>query len=80
MSTATIEEVQAQLPELIDHLVPGEELVITRNARPVARLVGPIDETSRPVFGRGQGKVIVVSDDNDHLKDFEDYSSAEMNC
>ena len=58
MSTATIEEVQAQLPELIDQLVPGEELVITRNTRPVARIIRPIGETSQPVFGRGQGKVI----------------------
>ena len=73
MSTATIEEVQAQLPELIDQLVPGEELVITRNTRPVARIIRPIGETSQPVFGRGQGKVIAVSDDDDHLKDFEDY-------
>ncbi len=73
MSTATIEEVQAHLPELIDHLVPGKELVITRNARPVARLVGPIGAASQPVFGRGQGKVIALSDDDDHLKDFENY-------
>ena len=38
MSTVTLEEAQAQLPRLIDQLRPGEELVITRDNRPVARL------------------------------------------
>ncbi|MBC7821938.1 MAG: type II toxin-antitoxin system prevent-host-death family antitoxin [Planctomycetaceae bacterium] len=73
MSTVTLEDAQAQLPELIEHLAPGEELVITRNARPVARLVGPVAEFAQPVFGRGRGKVVVVAEDDEHLKGFEDY-------
>ena len=39
MSMVTIEEAQAKLPELIDKLTPGEEVVIIRNKQPVARLV-----------------------------------------
>lgn len=73
MSTVTLEDAQAQLPELIEHLAPGEELVITRNARPVARLMGPVSDSLQPVFGRGQGKVVVVAEDEEHLKVFEDY-------
>lgn len=73
MSSVTLEDAQAQLPELIEHLAPGEELVITRNARPVARLVGPISESTQPIFGRGRGKVVVVAEDAEHLKSFEDY-------
>ena len=73
MSTVTLEDAQAQLPELIEHLAPGEELVITRNARPVARLMGPVGDSLQPVFGRGRGKVVVVAEDEEHLKDFEDY-------
>ena len=42
MSTVTIEEAQAKLPELIEHLAADEELVITRNARPVTKLSGAI--------------------------------------
>ena len=30
MPTLTIDEVQARLPQIIDSLAPGEELVITR--------------------------------------------------
>jgi hypothetical protein len=38
MATVTIEEAQAHLPDLIDHLYAGEEMVITRNAQ--RRLLG----------------------------------------
>ena len=72
MSTVTLEDAQAQLPELIEHLGPGEELVITRNARPVARLMGPVNESTQPVFGRGRGKVVVVAEDDEHLQGFGD--------
>jgi prevent-host-death family protein len=73
MSTVTIEEAQSNLPELIEHLTAGEEVVITRNARPVAILVAPAEEKPRPVFGRGRGKVVVIADDDEHLLDFEAY-------
>jgi len=38
MTTVTIEEAQAKLAELIEHLPAGEELMITRNELPIARL------------------------------------------
>jgi antitoxin (DNA-binding transcriptional repressor) of toxin-antitoxin stability system len=73
MSTITLEEAQAKLPELIDKLMPGEDVIIMRNDQPVARLVGQPSTKPQPVFGRGRGKVIIVSEDDDHLKDFEEY-------
>ena len=51
MQTATMEDVQARLPQILDELAPGEEVVITRGGKPVARLTGPgIDERSA-VYG-----------------------------
>jgi antitoxin (DNA-binding transcriptional repressor) of toxin-antitoxin stability system len=38
MSTVTIEEAQANLPEIIDKLEPGEQLTITENDQPIAKL------------------------------------------
>ena len=38
-ATVTVNEAQAKLKELIDSLGPGEELVITDNQHPVAKLV-----------------------------------------
>jgi prevent-host-death family protein len=73
MPILTIEEAQARLPELIEGLAPGEEIVLTRNARPVARLIGQAADQPRPVCGRGRGKLIVVSEDDEHLQGFEEY-------
>ncbi len=67
MTTITLEEAQAKLPELIEHLGVGEEWVITRDACPVAMLVRPASESPQPSFGRGRGKVFVVSEDDEHL-------------
>jgi antitoxin (DNA-binding transcriptional repressor) of toxin-antitoxin stability system len=73
MTTITVEEAQANLSQLIARLAPGEELIITRGEQPIAQLVGLAAEKSQPVFGRGRGKLVIVSEDDDHLKDFEEY-------
>jgi antitoxin (DNA-binding transcriptional repressor) of toxin-antitoxin stability system len=75
MPTVTFEEAQAKLAELIDHLGEGEEIVITRNSQPVAKLVRHPARPPQPIFGRGKGKVLIVAEDEEHLKDFEEYMS-----
>ena len=37
MPTATVEEVQAKLPEMIDKLLPGEEITIVRKGKTLAQ-------------------------------------------
>jgi len=74
MSTVTIEEAQAKLPELIDTLAPGEEVIITRNQQPVAKLVGQqrlLRQPRRP--GSAKGKLKILVEDNEHSEDFKDY-------
>ncbi|MBI2944887.1 MAG: hypothetical protein HYY25_11855 [Candidatus Wallbacteria bacterium] len=67
-------EAQAHLKELIETLAPGEELVITDDQQPVAKLVGQRPETwQRPGPGFAKGMITIVADDEDHLKDFADY-------
>ncbi len=39
MTMVTIQEAQANLLDLIHKLLPGDELVITENDQPVAKLV-----------------------------------------
>jgi antitoxin (DNA-binding transcriptional repressor) of toxin-antitoxin stability system len=73
MTAITIEEAQAHLTEVIENLGPGEGLIITRDARPVAQLIGLPAEKPRPVPGRGRGKLVILAEDEEHLKDFEDY-------
>ena len=73
MSTVTLEEAQAHLAELIDELAPGEEMLIVRGAVPVVKLVGLPVEKPWPIAGRGRGKLTIVADDDEHLKDFAEY-------
>ena len=56
MSTVTIEEAQVKLLDLIHTLQPNEEVIITENNRPVARLL-PVEERLPRVPGIAQGKV-----------------------
>lgn len=39
MTTATIEQIQSHLPDLLGELHPGEEIIIQQNGDPVAKLV-----------------------------------------
>jgi prevent-host-death family protein len=70
MQTITLEEAQGHLSEIIDRLAPGEEVVITRGSKPVAKLSGAPAEEPRPVPGRGRGMLTVLAEDDEHLKDF----------
>ena len=48
MATVTIQEAQAKLSDLIHQLSPGEEVVITENNQPVAKLVASRRESHAP--------------------------------
>jgi prevent-host-death family protein len=73
MSTVTLEAAQAHLKELIEHLAPGEEVVITQNDLPVAKLVSSKPSRKPRQPGNCKGMLTIVSDDDDHLKDFAEY-------
>lgn len=72
MSTITLEEAQARLPQLIDELKPGEALIIMRDQQPVAKLIAE----ARPLRKLGQqpGSVLCMAPDFDApLEDFQEY-------
>ena len=75
MPTVTIEDAQAHLPELIDQLAPGDEVIILRGDQPVAKLVGqakPNRPPRRP--GTLRGTVLYMAPDFDApLEDFKEY-------
>jgi antitoxin (DNA-binding transcriptional repressor) of toxin-antitoxin stability system len=69
--TIEIDIAQAKLGEIIAGLGPGDEVLLVQNRRPVARLLPPT--RVQPQFGSCQGLLTVVAEDDEHLKDFEDY-------
>ena len=74
MTKVTLQEAQAKLPDLIHKLTPGDEVVITENNEPVAKLVREKSAVlQRPQPGLCKGMITIVADDDEHLKDFAEY-------
>ena len=76
MTTVTLHEAQSRLAELIHRLLPGEELLITDNDRPVACLSQPPQQPPRKTrqFGTLRGTVLSMDRFDDPLEDFAEYS------
>jgi antitoxin (DNA-binding transcriptional repressor) of toxin-antitoxin stability system len=74
-ASITVEEAGANLKKVIEQLGPGEELVITENQRPVAKLVGQrFVVLPRPAPGLGKGSILYMAPDFDEpLEEFKEY-------
>ena len=77
MTSVTIAEAQANLTEIIHRLAPGEELIITENQQPVAKLVSEQPngaKTPRPGPGLFKGIITYMAPDFDApLEDMQEY-------
>jgi len=75
MSSVTLEEAQAHLAEIVDHLRPGEEIIILRHDQPIAKLTasnGSAVKRREPGFMKGT--VLYLAPDFDApLEDFKEY-------
>ena len=54
-------------------LTPGAELVITRNDQPIAELHRTAGAPPQPRFGSCRGNLTILAEDDEHLRDFEEY-------
>ncbi|MBI3821758.1 MAG: type II toxin-antitoxin system Phd/YefM family antitoxin [Planctomycetes bacterium] len=74
-ATISVKDAQAKLKELIDTLAPGDEIVITENQQPVAKLIGErVLNASRPAPGLGKGSIVYMAADFDEpLDEFKEY-------
>jgi antitoxin (DNA-binding transcriptional repressor) of toxin-antitoxin stability system len=75
-SFISVAEAQGRLTELVENLIPGQELFLTLNDCPIAKLVRtnylPTAEPRKP--GSAAGKILFMSDDFDApLEDFKEY-------
>ena len=71
-----VSNAKTQLSRLIDRVLAGEEVVITRHGRPVARLVGTRQEEGPRPLGLLRGRIRIADDfdaplPEDVLADFE---------
>jgi prevent-host-death family protein len=73
MTQVTLEEAGARLPELIESVKRGEEIVIVRDNIAIARLI-PVerDESPHPRLGTAAGQVWMSDDFDAPLEEFEE--------
>jgi antitoxin (DNA-binding transcriptional repressor) of toxin-antitoxin stability system len=72
--TVTVEQAQRTLPDLIIRAAAGEDVVISRGETAIAKLVAAQPRAMEPrVPGSARGILTILSEDDDHLKDFAEY-------
>ena len=75
-TTLAVEDIKLTLPELLDSLTPGDEVILTRNHLTIAKIVAEHlkqPPKQRPGPGLCKGMITIIADDDEHLKDFEEY-------
>jgi antitoxin (DNA-binding transcriptional repressor) of toxin-antitoxin stability system len=74
MLTVTIQEAQAQLLDLIHRLDDGDEVIITENDQPIARLARTHLRRDWPCeAGSARGRIWMAPDFDAPLEDFKEY-------
>lgn len=72
MSTIDADQAKSRFDELLDQVARGEEVIITRDDRPVAWL-SPIPGKRQRPFGSVQGTIWMSDDFDEPLDDFHEY-------
>ncbi|MFN0278181.1 MAG: type II toxin-antitoxin system Phd/YefM family antitoxin [Pyrinomonadaceae bacterium] len=61
------------LPDLIDSVINGDEVIFTEDDLPVAKLVAVRQKKPFPQFGSAKGLFVMAEDFNEPLVDFDEY-------
>ena len=73
VTTVNIAEAKARLPELVRRAGAGEEILIARDHRPVARLA-PLEDAAPRRPGSARGRVELAADFDAPRPDLEAYT------
>ncbi len=70
MGTVTLDLAQTQLSDLIEDAIQGKEVVITKDGKPLVKLVPVSKSKPKPVFGSAKGLISMSDDFDAPLEDF----------
>lgn len=59
MTTVSVHEAKTNLSRLIEKVLAGEDVVITRNKQPVVRLVREGPPKKKPILGALKGQILI---------------------
>ena len=73
MKMVNLYEAKTHLSRLVEEAQRGEEIVLARNGKPVAKLVAVTDRKPSDAFGMDRGLFTIPDDFDEPLEDFKDY-------
>jgi prevent-host-death family protein len=73
MTQVNIHEAKTNLSKLIDKVLKGESVIISKSNKPVVKLVLVDELQSKRNLGTAKGKVKISDNFDEPLADFEDY-------
>jgi prevent-host-death family protein len=74
MTQVNVNVAKAHLSELIQKAMLGEEIIIAKDNKPVAKLTALHPEKHKRYLGSAKNLVSISKDFNELLEDFKDYS------
>jgi len=73
MHQIDLNQARQQLPELLDAAIRGEEIIITKDGRPLVRMLNATVSKPRPQFGSARGLITISDDFDEPLEEFKEY-------
>ena len=61
------------MPELIEHSISGDDVVITKGGEPVAKLIAIFKPKKQRIPGTARDLITISDDFDEPLEDFKDY-------
>ncbi|MBE7535714.1 MAG: type II toxin-antitoxin system Phd/YefM family antitoxin [Anaerolineales bacterium] len=71
MTIYNIHEAKTHFSKLLEQVLKGEEVVIAKAGKPVARILPVVKEVPRRKPGNDAGKIIIAPDFDDPLEEFD---------
>ncbi len=73
MLQVNVQEIQSNFSNLLSRVFGGEEIVILRDEKPVAKLVPVNGFKAKRRLGTAKGKIKMAEDFDEPLEDFKEY-------
>ena len=73
MQNVDVNQAKQHLPQLIEQVIGGDEIVITEDGQPLVKLVAIIERKQRRQFGSAKGLVNISEGFDELLEDFREY-------
>lgn len=73
MQSIDVNQAKHRFSELIEYAIGGDEVVITKSGKPIAKLVAISKRKHQRQFGSARNLIKIPRDFDEPLEDFQDY-------